>query len=89
MGRIAAPRESFLPSDIGVSSLLNVDDSEPEKISNLPEQHLKTRPIQAQTTAMAVAMAVVRICNDERVRFGVVSGQGRRALRLTPRTVEA
>ena len=61
--------------------------SVPERISNLPEQHLKTRPIQAQTTGMAMAM--VRISNDERVRFGVVSGQGRRALRLTPRTVEA
>ena len=47
----------------------------------MPEQRTKTRPIKAQSTAIARAMA--RICNAERVRFGVVSGHGRKALSLS------
>jgi len=38
----------------------------------MSEQRTKARPVKAQSTAMAQTMA--RICNAERVRFGVVSG---------------
>ena len=54
--------------------------SEAESFSGVPEQRSKTCPIKAQSTAIARAMA--RICNAERVRFGVVSGHERKTLSL-------
>jgi glycogen debranching enzyme len=55
--------------------------SAPESFSGVPEQRAKSRPIQAQSTAMARTMA--SICNDERVAFGVMSGHDRKTLRLS------
>ena len=43
--------------------------SEAESFLGVPEQRTKTCPIKAQSTAIARAMA--RICNAERVRFNV------------------
>ena len=54
--------------------------SEAESFSGVPEQRSKTCPIKAQSTAIARAMA--RICNAERVHFGVVSGHERKTLSL-------
>ncbi len=51
------------------------------RVLGVPEQRTKTRPIKAQSTAIAQAMA--RICNAERVRFGVVSGHERKTLSLS------
>jgi len=43
------------------------NESEAESFSSVTEQCVKRRPIQAQSTAIARAMA--RICNDERASF--------------------
>jgi len=42
------------------------------------EQRVKRRPVQAQSTA--IARAVARICNNERASFGVMSGHDRKTL---------
>ena len=55
--------------------------SEAGSFSRVPEQRTKTCPVKAQSTAIARAMA--RICNAERVRFGVRSGHGRKTLSLS------
>ena len=41
---------------------------------DVPEQTAQTRPIKAQSTA--VARATASICNAERVRLGGMSGHG-------------
>ena len=61
--------------------------SEAESFSGVSEQRTKTCPIKAQSTAIARAMA--RICNAERVRFGVVSGHERKTLSLSVVVVPA
>ena len=48
--------------------------SEPESFSDVAERRVQRRPIEAQSTAIARAMA--SICNDERVALGVTSGHG-------------
>ena len=55
--------------------------SEAESFSGVPEQRTETCPIKAQSTAIAWAMA--RICNAERLRFGMVSGHERKTLSLS------
>jgi hypothetical protein len=57
--------------------------SEAESFSSVPEQHVKRRLIQAQSTAIARAMA--SICNDEQGSFGVMSGHDRNTLSLSAR----
>jgi hypothetical protein len=47
--------------------------SEPVKEPGAPEQVVKTCPIEAQSADIAPAMA--SICNDERARFGGLSGR--------------
>jgi hypothetical protein len=47
-------------------------DSEGESFSSVPEQRARSRLIEAQSTAIARAMA--SICNDEQVASGVMSG---------------
>ncbi len=47
----------------------------------MAERHAKTPRIQAQTTAIAWAMA--RICNDETGCLGVQAGHGGKTLRLS------
>ena len=49
----------------------------------MAEQHEKRCPIEAQSAAIARAMA--SICNDKRARFGVMSGHDRKTLRLSTR----
>jgi hypothetical protein len=56
-------------------------DSEVESFSSVSEQRAKRRPIEAQSTAIARAMA--SICNDERASFGVMSGHDRKTLNLS------
>jgi hypothetical protein len=51
-------------------------------LSIVTERHLKTRPIQAQSTAMTQAMA--SIGNEDRARFGVASRRAPASLRLAP-----
>ena len=55
--------------------------TEAGRFSDVPEQRTKTRPIKAQSTA--IARAIARICNAERVRFGVVSGHERKTPSLS------
>src|SRR5207249_3064617 len=55
--------------------------SEAESFSGVPEQRAKKWPIEAQSTAIARAMA--SICNDERTLFGVMSGHDRKTHSLS------
>ncbi|CAN5825893.1 hypothetical protein BH11PSE8_BH11PSE8_35050 [soil metagenome] len=48
--------------------------SEPVNESGVPEQRAQRRLIEAQTGAIARAMA--RICNEEQAPLGVMSGHG-------------
>jgi hypothetical protein len=54
-----------------------------ESFSSVTEQHVKRRLIQAQSAAIARAMA--SICNDEQGSFGVMSGHDRNSLSLSGR----
>ena len=56
-------------------------DSEAGSFSGVTEQRPQECPIKAQSTAMARAMA--RICNAERVLLGLVSGHERKTLSLS------
>jgi len=47
----------------------------------VPEQRARKWPIEAQSTAIARAMA--SICNDERALSGVLSGHDRKTLSLS------
>ena len=47
----------------------------------MPEQRARRRLIEAQSAAIARAMA--SICNDERSPFGVMSGHDRKTLSLS------
>ena len=55
--------------------------SEAESFSAVPERRVETSWIQAQSAAIAQAMA--SICNDEPGRFGVQGGHGRKTLSLS------
>ena len=55
--------------------------SEPESFSDVLEQRAETHLIQAQSAAIALAMA--SICNNEQGCFGVMSGHERKTLRLS------
>jgi hypothetical protein len=77
-GLVAAVRASFNSIDAQTRPSVG---SEAESLLGVSEQRPKTRPIKAQSTAIACAMA--RICNAERVRFGVVSGHERKTLSLS------
>ena len=55
--------------------------SEPESFSGVPERRVKTHLIQAQSAAIARAMA--SICNNEQGCFAVMSGHERKTLRLS------
>ena len=55
--------------------------SEAESFSSVPEQRARRRPIEAQSAAIARAMA--RIGNDERASTGVMSGHDRKTLSLS------
>ena len=90
--RIAANRfealPGWLPALPRLSWLAYADNplcagSEPERPSGVPEQRARKLPIEAQSTAIARAMA--SICNDERGLSGVMSGHARRPLRLSAR----
>jgi hypothetical protein len=55
--------------------------SEAESFSSVPEQRARRRPIEAQSAAIARAMA--SIGNDERASSGVMSGHDRKTLSLS------
>jgi len=55
--------------------------SEAESFSSVAEQRARRRPIKAQSTAIAGAMA--NICNAERASSGVMSGHDRKILSLS------
>jgi hypothetical protein len=55
--------------------------SEVEKEFDVPEQAVKTRPIEAQNGA--IPRGIASICNDERACFGGLSGHGGFLLNLS------
>ena len=61
-------------------------ESEAESFSSVPEQRARRRPIEAQSAAMARAMA--SIGNDERASSGVMSGHDRKTLSLSDQRFE-
>ena len=66
---------------VGPNPAFAGQDLEAESFSSVTEQRVKRRPIWAQCTAIARAMA--RICKDERASFGVMSGHDRKTLSLS------
>jgi len=56
-------------------------DSEAESFSSVAEQRARRRLIEAQSAAIARAMA--SICNDEQASYGVMSGHDRKTLSLS------
>ena len=61
--------------------------SEAESFSSVAEQRARRRLIEAQSAAIAGAMA--SICNDEQASYGVMSGHDRKTLSLSEARVEA